>query len=121
VEELFQSTPAEHWDSLIDLRRRLLGGTDCAEILDAFFVCRRRLEADHYLPFYRLRNLLAASLRLEFGSEVEGVEIRPLRELLQRGHRSVAALQRAVRREVFEHVLELPAPESVPLRLVERT
>jgi hypothetical protein len=115
VQELFAVTSPEAWDLLLDLRRHLLGSVDCGEILDAFLACRERLEADHYLPFYRMRRLLAASLRLEFGIEGAGGKVRPLRELLQGGHRSMAEIRRAVRRDAFEHMLE--APESV--RLVE--
>ncbi len=33
-----------------------------------FLACRERLEAEQYLPFYRLRRLLAESLRLEAGA-----------------------------------------------------
>jgi hypothetical protein len=78
-----------------------------------FLICRERLEAGQYLPFYRLRRLLAESLRLEAGSAPVG----NLRQILARKHRSLDALRRAVARDVFEH--DLAASESVALRVVE--
>lgn len=116
IEELFPVSTPDGWDLLLDLRQRLLGGGDCAAILDAFLACRARLEADHYLPFYRLRRLLSASLELELGPSEARTKIRPLRELLQRRHRSMADLRKAVHRDAFEHMLDTPGP----LRLVER-
>ena len=44
---------------LLDLREHLLQGDDWEETLDLFLACRERLEAEHYLPFYRLRRLIA--------------------------------------------------------------
>ena len=68
VEELFRCTPTDSWNMLLDLREHLLGGDDWNETLDLFLSCRERLEAEQYLPFYRLRRLLAESLRLEAGA-----------------------------------------------------
>lgn len=116
VEELFPVCAPDGWDLLLDLRQCLIGGADCTAILDAFLACRARLEADHYLPFYRLRRLLAASLELELGHREATARIRPLRELLQRRHRSMADLRKAIHRDAFEHMLDAPGP----LRLVER-
>lgn len=65
VEELFPCTGHAAWDGLLDLRGKLLHGGSCEEVLEAFAACRRALEDDHYLPFYRLRRLLAGHLRLE--------------------------------------------------------
>jgi hypothetical protein len=65
VEELFPRTGPAAWDGLLDLRGRLLHGGSCEEVLEEFAACRQHLEEDHYLPFYRLRRLLAAHLRLE--------------------------------------------------------
>jgi hypothetical protein len=118
VEELFRATPADAWDALLDLRTALLSGSDWNRTLDLFLACRERLEADHYLPFYRLRRLLAASLRLEARVEGDCPEVAPLVELLRRNPRSLADVKRAVRRELFEHSLDLPA--HVPVRVVER-
>ena len=53
---------------LLDLRAHLLQGDDWEETLDLFLACRERLEAEHYLPFYRLRRLIANSLKLEAGT-----------------------------------------------------
>lgn len=119
VEELFPVTSPENWDLLLDLRQLLLHGTDWNRALDAFLRCRERMEADHYLPFYRLRRLLTASLRLE--AEMDNcTECRSLAELLQRRPASLADLKRSIRREMFEHSLDLPADHPIPLRVVER-
>ena len=116
VEELFQATGTGAWDGLLDLRQELLRATDWNRTLDLFLACRESLEADHYLPFYRLRRLLTASLRLETG--IEGAEASSLADLLRRNPRSLAEMKRALRRELFEHSLDLPA--HVPVRVVER-
>lgn len=65
VEELFRSTPEAAWDDLLDLRGLLMRGTDWEEVLECFLSCRRKLEEDHYLPFYRLRKILVSHLQLE--------------------------------------------------------
>jgi hypothetical protein len=69
VEELFPVTQADAWDALLDLRGQLLHGSDWSEVLEVFLSCRLDLEEDHYLPFYRLRRLLAGHLRLENAEE----------------------------------------------------
>ncbi len=119
VEELFPSTSVDVWDQLLDLRQYLLRGDDWNGALDSFLSCRERLEADHYLPFYRLRRLLTASLRLESGVDTS-IEIGPLTALLGRPLNSLADIKRAVRRELFEHELGIQAVKSIPLRVVER-
>lgn len=119
VEELFPATSPETWNDLLDLRAHLLAGQDWNAALDLFLRCRERLETAHYLPFYRLRRLLTASLRLEAGEET-GTLVRPLSELLNRHPASLADLKRAVRREIFEHAPELPRNARVPLHVVER-
>ena len=68
VEELFPLTAQSSWDDLLDLRGQLVRGGDLAELLESFSRCRRGIEADHYLPFYRLRKILVGHLTLE-GSE----------------------------------------------------
>ena len=80
VEELFPTSPQCHWDELLDLRCQLVSGAHCEEVLEAFAACRRSLEDEHYLPFYRLRRLLAAHLRLEGESSVT------LESLLRKRH-----------------------------------
>ncbi len=116
VEELFVVTPSGEWDALLELRQLLIEGQNWSRTLDVFLACRRRLEADHYLPLYRLRRLLAASLRLE--AVGIGLETGPLELLLQGRHKSLADLKRRVRREWFEHLPNLR--DVVPLRVVER-
>lgn len=114
VEEMFSVTDTGTWDALLDLRGELLRGRDWNHTLDLFLACRERLEADHYLPFFRLRRLLTASLRLEVG--VPGA--CSLAEALHHRPRSLADLKRTLRRDLFEHSLEIPA--HVPVRVVER-
>jgi hypothetical protein len=115
VEELFQVTPAACWDMLLDLRQNLLAGTDWNKTLDIFLACRETLEAEHYLPFYRLRRLLTESLRLEAGTQQTS-----LKSLLWKKHRSLADLTRAVTRELFEHDLTTSVDRPLDLRVVER-
>jgi hypothetical protein len=116
VEELFPATPSDVWDALLDLHGELLRGANWNRTLDLFLACREQLEDDHYLPFYRLRRLLTASLRLEIGASQATAS--PLEEILRRNPRSLADVKRVVRRELFEHSLELPACVSVSV--VER-
>jgi hypothetical protein len=117
VEELFPVTPADAWNGLLDLRGELLRGADWNHTLDLFLACRERLEADHYLPFYRLRRLLTASLQLDTGTG--GAQTASLAEVLHRNPRSLADIKRAVHREYFEHSVELPAG-PLPVRVIER-
>ena len=115
VEELFPVTPAACWDILLDLRQHLLAGRDWNKTLDIFLACRERLEAEHYLPFYRLRRLLTESLRLEAGSQQPS-----LKQLLWKKHRSLADISRAVTRELFEHDLIASIDAPLELRVIER-
>ena len=118
VEDLFRCTPSETWDMLLDLREHLLQGDDWEETLDLFLACRERLEAEHYLPFYRLRRLIANSLSLEAGTSQ--AHVAPLREILRRKHRSLDEIKRTLRREIFEHDLGQVGIERIRLRVVER-
>lgn len=102
---------------LLDLRQRFLDGDDWDATLDLFLSCRERLEAENYLPFYRLRRLLAESLRLEAGSGE--AHVVSLREVLRRKHRSLADIKRTVCREIFEHDLRGTNVEPLQLRVVE--
>jgi hypothetical protein len=117
VEDLFRCTPTETWNMLLDLRQHLLDGNDWDETLDLFLSCRERLEAEHYLPFYRLRRLMAESLRLEAGSNQPHVV--SLKEVLRRKHRSFADIKRTLSREIFEHDLRDMAVDLLELRVVE--
>lgn len=121
VEQLFPQTPTDAWNLLLDLRTQLLDGQDWSLTLNTFLACRERLETDHYLPFYRLRRLLTASLRLEISGEIQPISVGSLADLLRHGHRSLADMKRAVRRELFEHRLDLSTPDRVSMRLVERS
>lgn len=115
VEELFPVTDPSHWNLLLDLRGQLLAGKDWNFALDLFLAARQAMETDHYLPFYRLRRLLTAGLRLESEHAIG----RTLGDLLQRKHRSLAEARKALHRELFEHGVDLPA--GIPaLKIVER-
>ena len=103
---------------LLDLREHLMRGDNWEETLDLFLACRERLEAEHYLPFYRLRRLIANSLKLEAGTSQ--AQVAPLREILRRKHRSLADIKRTLRREIFEHDLRQGGVDRIPLRVVER-
>jgi hypothetical protein len=118
VEDLFRCTCPDAWDMLLDLREHLLQGDDWEETLDLFLACRESLEAEHYLPFYRLRRLIANSLNLEAGASQ--AHVAPLREILRRKHRSLADIKRRLRREIFEHDLCQGGIDRIPLRVVER-
>jgi len=115
VEQLFAVTSSREWDGLIDLRQALLRGEDWGHTLDLFLVSREKLEDDHYLPFYRLRNLIAVSLRLEaIGT---GEQPACLSELLKGHHKCFADLKKRVRREWFEHQTDVT--HKLELRVVE--
>ncbi len=111
VEELFPATPSSVWDELLDLRRLILSGGDWPAAIGVFLACRQKLEQDHYLPFYRLRRLLAVSLELE-GIDLPSLKLERLLRCRSYGH-----LTREIQREIFEH---LPASEAdLRVRLVE--
>lgn len=116
VEELFQNAPSETWNTLLDLRSNLLKGRDWNLTLDLFLEARELLEADQYLPFYRLRRLLSQSLRLETGYAAAAPLVESLADILKKKHRSLADIERAVKRECFEHAL---TQEITDLRVVE--
>lgn len=117
VEELFPATGPGAWDILLDLRTALLEGTSWEGALDQFLRCRVALEADHYLPFFRLRRLIACSLQLEATLENNEVRRENLASLLQRRHATLESLKQAVSRELFEQ--DLRQGHAVPLRVVE--
>lgn len=116
VEELFPATPTSEWNGLLDLREHLLTGSDWNHTLDLFLGCREQLEAEHYLPFYRLRRLLADSLCLEAGQ----APVDSLQQVLRRKHRSLEEIKRAVSRELFEHDIAVKEDHPILLRVVER-
>lgn len=118
VEELFVGASPEFWDLLLDLRGDFLGGVNLTRTLDLFLMSRECLEADHYLPFYRLRRLLSASLRLESANGTAVISADSLEALLRGRLRSFSDLKRKVRRELFEHSLDQAVP--IGLRVVER-
>ena len=99
IEELFANTPPARWDMLLDLRSAILRGEDWEHALDLFLSCKARMEADNYLPFYRLRRLLAASLRFESGGfGVDGQDTPSLATVLRQPHRSLAEARAALAR-----------------------
>jgi len=112
VEELFPVTRREFWNDLLELRSLLLNGEDWDRALDVFLECRYRMEADHYLPFYRLRTLLTGSLRLEAGEHLVG----SLQELLKRKHGSLESIRKSIERDLFENLDEMAIDK---MRVVE--
>ena len=122
VEELFQQTTPEHWDLLLELRRGLVAGSDWPTTLDYFLQCRYALEADHYLPFFRLRRLIANGLRLEVLSKNAAPEDRQqLSTILTRKHRSLDHLRRSMHRELFEAGIDIADASDVQLLLTEKS
>ncbi|MFY8215407.1 MAG: hypothetical protein ACOVMP_02255 [Chthoniobacterales bacterium] len=120
IDALFPVCPTECWNDLLDLRVVMAEGERWDRVLNLFLVCRERLELDHYLPFFRLRRLLATSLQLEAGSTPEQSSNPDLALLLARSPRSLADIKRSIRRDWFEHDLELEDPRLVKVRVVER-
>ncbi len=120
VEELLRSTNPDRWNVLLDLREQLLLGNDWEVTLDCFLRCREVLEADHYLPFYRLRKLISSSLELEIDENKRDVSHSCLERALRKRHHSLSDIRRAVSRELYEHDLDLATPGEIRVRLVER-
>lgn len=99
IEELFAVNAPANWDLLLDLRGAILSGDDWEAALDLFLRCKARLETDNYLPFYRLRRLLAASLRLETSGLGEAAgDGLSIAEVLRQPHRTLEEARRAVAR-----------------------
>jgi len=121
IEELFPVTSRKEWDRLLDLRALLLNEGCCKDILEKFLECRIQLESDHYLPFYRLRRLIAGSLRLEAVMQTGGCckwrRLCPLNELWR--HDSLSNFQKAVKREWFEHDVTTSVNDPVTFKVVE--
>lgn len=121
VEELFPQTAPEHWDLLLELHRGLMTGTNWHATLDCFLQCRFMLEADHYLPFFRLRRLIANGLRLEVISQDAAPEDREhLSTILTRKHRSLEHLRRSMHRDLFEAGFDVPDARDIQLLLTEK-
>ena len=120
VEELFPSTDPKYWNLLLDLREWLLSGEDWETTLNCFLHCRDVLEADHYLPFYRLRKLFCTSLKLEITDRRLDTPCLCLARALRNRHRSLSDIRRAVYREAYEQDLEVGTPDNIHVRLVER-
>lgn len=119
VEELFLELPSQAFDMLLDLRQGLVGDADLRSVIDLFLVCRVRFESEAYLPFYRLRVLLAASLRLQGEGLFENLPLPPVEALLRKKHGSFADWKKQLEREWFEQGLDSTDLEVSPLSLVE--
>lgn len=120
IDALFPVTTPSVWDDLLELRQTLVAGQDWDRVLDLFLVCRKQLELDHYLPFFRLRRLLSSSLRLEAGVNSFTAADPDLALLLARQPRSLDEITRSLRRELFEHELDLDDLNGLQLTVVER-
>jgi hypothetical protein len=119
VEELFAHLPARAFDSLLDLRQALLQDADLRTVIDCFLACRREFETDAYLPFYRLRVLLSASLRLQGAGLFGELPLPPVEALLRKRHASFAEWKKQLQREWFEQGLDSQDLEVSPLSLIE--
>lgn len=122
VEEIFTATDPLDWDHLLDLRSGLLQCSRWENVVDLFLQCRHRMEKDAYLPFYRLRNLLAVSLKLNGRGEFQKIPMPSLELLFRQNHKSFAEWKRQLEREWFElgcdatrlRMAELEVVESAP-------
>ena len=119
VEELLVLAPMSEADLLLDLRQSLRVGQDWALTLDLFLLCRRNLEIDYYLPFYRLRSLLTHWLKLEISGEESSSQNSNLRSLLRLKYRSLAEIRCAMVRESFEHQTDFSKVSAADLKVVE--
>lgn len=119
VEELFSATPAAAWDDLLELRQLLRHSEEWQAVLDQFFVCRQTMEADHYVPFFRLRRLLETHLRLV--TREAGINGGPgrLASLSLWRHQGFADLRRRAQRDHFEIDTAVMAPSGVRVEVVE--
>lgn len=115
VEELLGVVSSESYDILLDFRQQLRSGHDWAATLDLFLLCRRHLELEHYLPMYRLRQLLSHWLQLQGAGE----EAPHLRSLLRLKYRSLDEIRGAMQRERFEHSLRHEGSAPSDLKVVE--
>ena len=121
VEELFAQLPPSAWDDLLDLRAGLLGQASLEKILDQFLVCRHGYEADAYLPFYRLRTLLASSVSLQGRGVFQQLPLPPVELLLRQRHKSVAEWKRQLEREWFEQGLDPSHLQASPVGFIEHS
>lgn len=121
VAELFPVVGSEHWDDLLELHQGLLHGADWNKTLDLFLHCRQILEADNYVPFFRLRRLLDASLRLQatFQGGSIGMKSLSLGKLLRKSWPSLSHISKELRRKRFENDLTCGSTDEILLHLVE--
>jgi hypothetical protein len=121
VADLFPVTSTEVWNQLLDFRSELLRGEKLEELLNLFLESRHLLEADHYLPFYRLRRLLESSLRLDatFGQAEPTTKLVPLRPLLWETCRTLEEIRKSIHRHHFEHDLSFSSREPLHLEVKE--
>lgn len=120
VEELFGNLPSSAWDDLLDLRTFLLDEAKLEIVVDHFLVCRQKYEADAYLPFYRLRMLLATSLTLQGAGVLQDIPLPPLELILCQRHGSLAEWKRQLEREWFEMGLDPVQLRHSQVALIEQ-
>lgn len=121
VEELFPSVDPKHWDLLLDLRQGISLGVDWREVLNLFQRCRYEMEVDAYLPFYRLRQLIAAGLQFQSKEGIPGLPSVALEDFLRGPYRSIESWQRELVRHWFELGVEEPLAKSVVIGISERS
>lgn len=103
VEQILVQAHPDQVDGLLDLRSALKQGGDWVRVMDLFLACRRAMEHEQYLLFYRLRRLLGHWLGLELRSEQDPEVRADLRRLLRWKFASFAQLTAALDRERFEY------------------
>lgn len=106
VEQILRAARPEQVDRLLDLRAALKSGVDWGRVVDLFLACRREMELEQYLLFYRLRRLLGHWLELEFRGERDPEVRADLGRLLRWKFGSLDRLTARLERERFEWQLE---------------
>lgn len=120
VEELFPAVDPKHWDLLLDLRQGISLGIDWTNVLNVFQRCRQEMEVDAYLPFYRLRQLIAAGLQFHSGDAIPKLPAAALENFLRGPYRSIENWQRELARHWFESGVEERVAGSVVVGVSER-
>ncbi len=102
VEEILPHAKSTQVDILLDLRSMLLDEVTWENLLDTFLQARAVVEDDHYMPFFRLRQLLEYSLRLEMAIQPDTPHSDMIRDMLRRKFPTLASYRRELKRLEFE-------------------
>lgn len=102
MEEILPHAKSTQVDILLDLRSMLLDEVTWENLLDTFLQARAVVEDDHYMPFFRLRQLLEYSLRLEMAIQPDTPHSDMIRDMLRRKFPTLASYRRELKRLEFE-------------------